>query len=33
MATLKALSAEVPDVLRDALHDAMEISVSVLPRC
>lgn len=31
LATLKALSSEVPVVLRDALHDAMEISVSNVP--
>lgn len=31
MTTLKALSPEVPDVLRDALHDAMEISDCNLP--
>ncbi|MCU0828882.1 MAG: RNA-binding protein [Tabrizicola sp.] len=31
LATLKALSPEVPDVLRDALHDAMEASVANVP--
>jgi len=31
LATLKALSPDVPDMLRDALHDAMEISVSNVP--
>lgn len=32
MATLKALSPQVPECLRDALHDAMEISVSNVPK-
>jgi 60 kDa SS-A/Ro ribonucleoprotein len=32
LATLKALSPEVPGVLRDALHDAMEIAVRNVPR-
>ena len=31
LATLQALSPDVPAVLRDALHDAMEISVSNVP--